>query len=243
MNPETTESARGIEFLAWLEVNKMRLAVGAGVVVVAVAAVSLQRWRAAERELAASSALVRAHQFASVGTNAVKPDAAAFLKISSEFGSTDAASRALLFAADALFGAGKYAESQTQFEQYLASYPDSRPAAIAAFGIAACLDAQGKTSEARQGYDAVVVRYPDSSVASQAKLAIAGFHEGANEPAQALRLYDELAKTGWASAAYARRELLLSRHPELATNTPPAAVPPVSGIPADLTNPVPAAAP
>jgi TolA-binding protein len=221
MSPESTESTRGIEFLAWLELNKKPLIIGTAVVAILGSAYAIHRWRVAEQELAASSALVQASHQAVASTNAPKPDPSAFLKIASAYPSTDAAARAFLFAAEALFVDGKYAESQAQFDQFRQSYPSSRLLSLADFGVAACLEAQGKTNEAFQAYQQLVAQYPESAEASQAKLGLGGLHEAKGEAAQALRLYEDLRNTALANEAALRRDHLLVSHPELApTNAP-----------------------
>jgi predicted negative regulator of RcsB-dependent stress response len=228
MSSETIESARGVEFLAWLEVNKTRLIVGAVVVAIVVSAFVIHRWRIGEREAAASSALVRAQSIANVSSDAERPGADVFLKIASDYRSTQAGTRALLFGAQALFQEGRYAESQAQFEAYLKADPMGPLAAIGAFGVAVCNDALGKTNEAFQSYQEVVSRHAASAVASQAKLAMADLYAARGEPAQALRLFDDLASTAWAREAAMRRERLLLRHPELAETDEAASMPEVS---------------
>jgi predicted transcriptional regulator len=56
MSSESTISTRGLEFLAWLEVNKNRLVIGTAILAIVIAAFVIHRWRVSEREQVASAA-------------------------------------------------------------------------------------------------------------------------------------------------------------------------------------------
>jgi tetratricopeptide (TPR) repeat protein len=216
MSSESTISTRGLEFLAWLEVNKSRLIIGTAVFAIVISAFFIHRWRVAEREQVASAALIRVQSVVSSAPNAQRPAAADYLQIASEHRNTRAGARAQLFAAEALFREGKYTESHAQFAAFLEAHPLHPLASTAAFGVAACLDALGESEKAFRSYQDVVSRYPNAAVASQAKLAMADFHLAQSEASQALRLYEELQVTAWAEEAAERREQLLAQHPHLA---------------------------
>lgn len=212
---ETGMSSRSLAFLAWLEVNKSRLILGAVVLAVLVSGFVIHRWRVTEREKAASSALIQAQRLMSARANVEGPDPEVYLRIASDYRGTDGGARAILFAAEALFLEGRYSESLEWFQEYRAVRPLSPWAGVAAYGVAASLDAMGKRAEAFQAYQEVLSRHGSEAVASQARLAMAGLYVLEGEPRQALQLYDELRVTAWAEAAMLRRDQLLMAHPEL----------------------------
>jgi predicted negative regulator of RcsB-dependent stress response len=245
MSSEALEKSHGVEFLAWLEVNKWRLVVVATAVAVLGGGTAIYRSYRQERETQASTALFKAQREAARPSPGQPASAEPFLRVATNFSGTEAASRALLLAAQALFEGGKYAEASQQFEAYLRESGASAFAPSAAFGLAACLDAQGKTNEAVAAYQGVLTRYPGSGTANQAKLALAGLFEAQKEFAEAVKLYSELSTpaqpSAWGIEAGMRREELLRLHPELApTNAPPPAVPPLAsanpGLSATLSN-------
>jgi predicted negative regulator of RcsB-dependent stress response len=231
MSSETIESIRGIEFLAWLEVNKKRLAVGGLVVALLVSGLALYRWRSAQQEMAANSALVQLLMRASNrGTDQTGPTAGQLLELSDRHRGTDAGRRAVFLAAGALFREGKYAESQASFDAFRSAHPGDPLAAGAELGVAACLEATGKIDEAIGVYREVVAAHPDAAAAAQAKLALASLLESKNEPQQALQFYEQLRTTGWMNEADIRRQALLARHPELAPTNSSAAELAVPGL-------------
>ena len=129
-------------------------------------------------------------------------------------------------AAGFLFGSGKYAEAQKQFDKFAADYPESAFKAQAVFGIATALEAQGKTNDAVTKYVEVTRTYSTDPVADPARLALARIYEVQNKPEEALKLYDIVTKPGaisvWSSEAGGRREILLQRNPKLAAAITPA---------------------
>lgn len=226
MGSQATESTRMIEFLAWAESNKKKLLVGSAVIALVIGGYAIYQWHHNEAEAEASAALLKVDRPGIRMENGEGPSAQAFLNVASAHPGTSAAGRALLFAADALFRENKYAESKTQFENFLRDYADNPLAPTAGLGMAACLDAMNKTNEALTAYQDVVNRFAGSVVIAQAKLGQARLYEARNDFASALRIYDELTRqntqSGWSSEAAMRREQLLSRHPELVkTNAPP----------------------
>ncbi len=229
MSSQTTGSTRLIDFLAWVEVNKKKLAIGIALAAVVISAWAIYQWRHNEAEAEASAALLKVQRTGVRSDDAPEADAQTFLQVATAHPGTRAGGRALLFAAAALFRENKYAEAKTQFENFLRDDPENPFAPTAAFGAAACLDALDKTNEALAAYQDVVNRFAGSVVVAQAKLGLARVYEAGNDPAQALRIYHELtrpnAQSAWSSEAAMRREQLLSKHPELVkTNAPPASI-------------------
>jgi len=237
-----------VEFLAWLEVNKLRVIAVAGIIGAVAAAISVYRWHTAEVERQAGGALLKAQSGTGRGENSEKPVPGALLRVASEFPGTSAGARAMLLAAAGLFEAGKYAEARGQFQQFLTQYEDNSFAGSAAYGIAASLDAEGKTNDAFTAYQNVVTRYGSSAPATQARLALASLCEARNDFAQALRLYGEVPAPGmpslWGSEAAQRREELLRHHPELARTNAPLVAPLASSLgTSNVSGPNPPSAP
>ncbi len=226
--PAEVQSAKTIEFLAWFEVNKRRLLVGAVALGLLAAGIAVQRWYQGERELAANTALLKAQLAESLNPGRFTP-ASEFQRVATEHAGTAAAGRALLFAGEALFRDAQYGEALSEFENGAAKLNDESLAAVAVYGRAASLDALGRVAEAEASYQEVAARYSAFSVAEQAKLALGGLLEQKGDLRQALQTYNQLtnaATSGWASEAQLRRAVLIANHPELgATNAPAATVP------------------
>src|SRR5256885_5299177 len=222
MSSQRTESARMIEFLAWVEVNKRKLVIGAALAAVVMAGYAIYQWRHNQAEAEASVALLKVDRPEVRSEDTPEPSAQAFLQVATAHSGTSAGGRARLFAAAALFRENKYTEAKTQFENLLRDDPKNPFAPTAAFGAAACLDALDKTQEALAAYQDVVNHFAGSVVAAQAKLGLARLYEAGNEPTQALRIYNELtrpnAQSAWSSEAARPRAQSLSRPSRLATH-------------------------
>ena len=250
MSSQATESTRMIDFLAWAEVNKKKLAIGTATVAVVIAGYSIYQWRRGQAEAEASAALLKVDRAGTTAENAPEPNPQAFLQVAAAHPGTSAGGRALLFGGDAFFRENKFAEAQAQFEIFLRDFGQNPLAPTAALGVAACLDALNKTNEALKAYQDLLNRFAGSAVVAQAKLGMARLYEARNEPAQALKIYEELTRpntqSAWNSEAVMWREQLLSRHPELAKTNAPATAFPGSNAPAQIlpgataTNPLPA---
>jgi outer membrane protein assembly factor BamD (BamD/ComL family) len=242
MNPETTQSTGFYEVLAWLEQNKKNVLVGFSAVVIIGCAIAGYRWKSHQTELSASEALLQLRASLNPTDKTASPEASAYLKVASDYPSTDAAERASLLAAGALFNEGKYAEAVAQFDKFLQKHGSHALAATAAFGRAASIEGQGKLDEALSAYQSVLSQYPKSATVNATKLAIARIYEVKNQPQQALSVYDELARpnaaTSGSSEAMRRKEFLLAKFPDLAkTNAPAAqAIPATSPIQGSVTN-------
>jgi TolA-binding protein len=234
---QQTDGAGMIEALAWLEVNKKRLAIGAIVVLVVGFGVYVYNYAGEQKEIKASAALIALKPAMTGSTNEPPVPASAYLKVAQEHAGTTAAERALLLAGGAYFTEGKYSEAQAQFDRLIKEQPSSKWAPDAAFGFAASLESQGKRDEALPAYQRVVTAYPSSSVVAEARLALARIYEAKNQPAEALKQYEELTRPGAMSMrsqdAVMRRSQLLKAHPELekpSTNSLPAMSPVVSAV-------------
>jgi predicted negative regulator of RcsB-dependent stress response len=237
MSSDASESTLQFDLLSWFELNRKRIVWGIVTVVVAIAAFLFLRWRSAESEVSASTAVLKASGALTPGSRTNPVSSAVLLQLAGAHSGTRAAERAQLLGAGALFAEGKFAESQAQFEAFRQKHGDSPLVPTAAFGVACAVDAQGKTNEAVAAYQAVITQFSTESIANQARLGKARLHEAMNQPEQALALYDELAKPGAftpsAQEAMGRREALLARNPSLvkpATNAP-SLVPEATPIP------------
>jgi predicted negative regulator of RcsB-dependent stress response len=227
MSSEATSSSTALyDLLAWAEVNKKRLAVGAAVVAALAAAIGLYAYNRAEGETAAAKALSEV-VYAQTGQRGATPSAAEYLKVASNHPGTRAAERALILGAGAMFAEGKYAEAQAQFERFLKQSPESALAPVASLGVASCLDALSKPEEAMTAYQKVIAKHPGDPVVGQARLALARLYEAREQPEQALRMYRELTRPGvqsaWSREASMRQEQLLRKHPQLAPTNAPSA--------------------
>jgi TolA-binding protein len=215
------------DLLAWLEVNKKKVAIVALVAVVIGFAMSTIRYFKQQKEEAASGALLALKVVLTPPTNMPPPQASALLKVAQDYAGTSAAERARILAATALFTEGRYPDAEKEFSQFVKDHPESPWVAEAAYGVGASQEAQNKTNEAQASYQNVATAYANSSLADDAKVALARIYESQKKPDQALRIYNELlapkpgAQPGEMrnAAAFQKKEALLRVHPELSTNT------------------------
>lgn len=257
MESESSQSGGMIGLLAWLEVHKQKVAIGAAGFLVAVFLAVIIVQHQAQKELTASEALSDVRGLFSPGASTPAGTVEALSKVASEHAGTKAAARALLISAGLLFSEAKtaadYAEAQKRFTQVTQEYPDSAWLPQAHLGIAATLAAQGKAPEATTKYEEINRRYATAPIFDQSRLALARLYE-ASKPEEALKLYDDLTKANpnnpnnpgsiIAMEAAMRQDDLLKARPELAklkaalnpppTPPPSAATPPVQITP--MTN-------
>src|SRR5262245_31471936 len=224
MDSDATKPDRLYELLAWLHVNwkKGLIAVGAGVLVIAV--VALLNWNKRHQEELANEALSEIKLL--VGPNAATPAGAseALLKVANSYSDTGAGARALLLAATTLYDQEKFSEAKDLFDKFIRAYPDSPWRSQAELGIAVCLDSPKRSQAAADKYDEIVKRYANEPVADLARLELARWQEQQGKFEIAFRLYSELSKaspySSLGSEAGVQRQQLLEKHPELEpTNT------------------------
>lgn len=238
---ETRSSSTGIyDLLAWLEVNKKRLAIGLGVAAAAGFVVWIYGWARDQKETKASAELLNLRT-PITSTNAPPIPGSAFLKVANEFPSTDAGTRALLIAAGAFYSENNYTEAQKQFQEFLSRYSESPWAGSAAYGVAACLESQDKREEALAAYQGILSRHPNDAVVPDVKMALARIYEAKNQPELALKMYEELAKgttqTPRGNEAMIHKEQLLKKHPELVNTTNTTSTATVTGSPTTISAP------
>ncbi len=171
----------------WVEANKNRLIAGAAFAAIAIFIIWFVACQRESKEIAAGQALTQ------VVLSSGAPAAEAYLKIATQDPGTAAGQRALLQGAAALFGAGKFADAQAQFQKYLDAHRDSEFSGQAALGVAASLDAQGKTDLAVSAYQRVINSAYDAPLVSAAKFGLARIDESQGRLNDALVLYQDVA--------------------------------------------------
>jgi predicted negative regulator of RcsB-dependent stress response len=245
MNPqEAPPPSRTLEFLAWVEVNKQRLLQAVGVLLAAGLVVYAWQHFRGEAEKRASDALLMLQR--SADTTGAKPDSARFLTLASSHSGTAAGRRALLLGAGELFSEKKFDLARARFEEVLAGDAADDLAPTAMMGIAASIEATGKLDDAMRAYERVVSTFATEPESVQAQLAMALIHEAKKEDERALRIYDEVLRSQrqsvWKMEANMRRDLLVTRSPQLAPTNPFAPIrivaPPAgTNAPTAATNP------
>ena len=230
MESDSSHSSAFLDLLAWLEVNKKRVAIWAGViaagVVVAIVVISWQ----AQKEVRASKDLSEVKVPLNPGAVPPPGTAEAFLKVAAEHSGTGAGARALLQGASVLYVEGQYDKAQKRFDEFTKQYPESPWLAQAHFGIASCLDAQNKTAEAVAKYEEIQRRFAKDPVIDEVKLAVARMYEVQGKFTNAHGIYAALVAanqySGIGNEAGMRKEDLEKAHPELKPPPPPPVVMP-----------------
>lgn len=234
----TKDSWNFDSLIDWIYLNRIKVGVVSGVIVIVAIALAFSNWRKTQNEANANVALFTLPSpLAPAGkTSTARPQD--FQKIAADYPETRAGERAELIAAGILFSENKYAEAQMAFAKFLEKHKDSSLQAQAALGVAASLEAQNKTNEAVVKYQEWITKYPNAQTIAPTKLTLARLLDSQNKPAEALRLYEDLRRSNnpydpWATEARERYEQLLRKFPNLKpkpvlsapTNTPLAAPP------------------
>lgn len=245
MESESSQSGGIIGLLAWFEVHKKKVAIGAGAVVVILFLAMIIVQHQARKELSASEALSDVRGLFSAAASTPAGTIEALSKVASGHPGTKAAARALLIGAGLSFSearsAADYAETEKRFLQITREYPDSAWLPQAHLGVAASLAAQGKTNDAIAKYEEISRRYASAPIFDQSRLAVARLYES-SKPEEALKIYNELTKQNpnnpgsvVAMEAAMREDDLIKARPELAKLkaelNPPPAPPPTSTTP------------
>jgi predicted negative regulator of RcsB-dependent stress response len=209
MESDVTQSAFFYQLYAWFDAHKKQVAWGLGLLLAIGLIAGFVCWRSGARQENANMALseVISHGWASPQPE--PPDS--FLKVAAEHPGTDAAGRALLMAATALFHDGKYPESEAQCRKYLSEFRSGAFAGQASFGLAASLDAAGKADEAAAAYKDVIDHHSGENVMLPARLALGRIYEAQGKLAQARDAYEQVAREGAGSFEQAREYYLRER--------------------------------
>jgi predicted negative regulator of RcsB-dependent stress response len=228
-----------LKFWPWLEANRNRLiAIGAAVLVVLFVLYYVNTSRQ-EKALAAGQAYTT-FQLDQPRTVQSQQVADGYLNIAREYSGTMAGQRAQLQAAITLFDAGKYADAQKQFENFLSAYADSSLVAPAQTGVAASLEAQGKLDQAATHYQTIATSFPNSTAAIDAKFSSGRVLQLQGKLNEALTFYQDVARSplagSLASVAQRRAAEIQAR---ISTQKPAVQAVQPSASPAPQSNPKP----
>ena len=228
MDSDAPPSAGFYNFLGWIETNKKRVAIGAGVAAFVALAIGLYVWHSSESALEAEEALSAVKMPFSPVEPAAPGTAEALAKIAAEYPKTPAAAKALLRAGTVYFGDGNFGKAREQFTAYIRDFGDTPWVPQAVFGLAACLDAENKTAEAITKYKEFAASYSGDPSADQARLNQARLHEQNKEPQLAFEILSKLAQNnpqqGYSPvAAEAQQKVrdLMLKYPGLGTEPSP----------------------
>jgi predicted negative regulator of RcsB-dependent stress response len=180
------------ELWPWVETNRKRIGIGIGITAAVAFLLSFYFWRQDQKEIVAGRALTQLIVSIAPDINASQL-ADSYLQIANEHPDTRAAQRAWLQSATVLFAAGRYADAQTQFGQFLDAHPDSQFSSQATLGVAASLEGQGKTDLAVGAYQKVINGFDDPIAANSAKFALAQIYESQGKESDALNFYADVA--------------------------------------------------
>jgi predicted negative regulator of RcsB-dependent stress response len=204
----------------WIENNKKRILIGAGIIITAIFIFYFAASQRAQKEIDAGKALTDAVIATGGGQSAD-----AYLKISADYPATLAGQRAALQAAGVMFAAGRYADAQEQFQKFIDAHPDSAFSSQATLGVAASLDAQSKQDLAVAAYQKAIGP-SDATTTSIAKLATARIYESQGKLKDAFTLYEDVARSNpggtLGSEAAVRAMELQTKLPAVPVSTAPA---------------------
>ncbi|MFZ1074710.1 MAG: tetratricopeptide repeat protein [Verrucomicrobiia bacterium] len=194
MQPQDAQTAFLFKIWPWIEANKNRVIVGAGIIIVAIFLYSFFSWKAEQNEIAAGSALTRLI-LSSPSSEDTGELADGYLKIAGDYPGTLGGRRAWLQGAAALFVAGRFADAQAQFQKFLDTHPDDDFSSSAALGVGACLEALGKLDLAVSAYQRAVSDLSSVAAANAAKFALARIDEQQGKFNDALNFYESIARS------------------------------------------------
>ena len=219
METNAPRSAGFYDFLGWVEANKQRVVIYAGVLCLIALAAGIWVWRGGQSEIEAEEALsaIRVDGPLPAGTGDL------LAKIAAEYSGTSAAGKALLRSGTAYFAEGQFAKARQQFEAYLRDFGDTPWVAEAVLGVATSLEAEGKTAEAINKYKDFLNSYGTAPSADIARFNLARLYEQSNQLQLALETLQKMAvpsapntqPSPSAQEAQMRIRALLTKHPSL----------------------------
>ena len=177
----------------WFEANKNRLIALAVAVVAGLAVLFFISSQKEQKEIDAGQALTQLLVTPQAAAN-VGQMADALAQFAAKYPGTAAGQRAQLQAGAALFGAGRYADAQAQFQKFLDASATGPLAATAQLGIAASFEAQGKFKEAAAAYQKVVSSFSGSTSMLPAEFALGRIAEQQGQLTEAARHYESAAR-------------------------------------------------
>lgn len=242
MESGTPPSAGFYDFLGWLDVNKKRVAIGAGILAIVGLIIGFMVWRSGQQEVNAEEALSSVRMPFSPMEQPAAGTAEALAKVAEEYPKTLAAPKALLRAGSVYFDTGNFPKAQEQFDKFLRAYGETPWVPQAVYGIAASLDAQGKATNAIEKYNDFLRSYGADPVADHARLSLARLYEQTKQPALALEALNKVVSgaqaaggmTPAAGEAQEKMRQLYAAHPTLMPANPAPVMP--SPAPNLLTN-------
>jgi tetratricopeptide (TPR) repeat protein len=195
MDTETKSLETMVNAWGWVETNWRKLALGAAVVALVALVVSYAIYSRGNNALLASQRLSALRPMPAPGGGLTPVTADAYLKVAADYPGTEAAGRATLLAAGAMFDATNYAGALKLFEKFQTEFTASPLRAEALFGQAASLEALKRPAEAITAFQALLTRHSSAPLVPRAKLALARLQLAQKQPEQALRLLEEVSKT------------------------------------------------
>jgi predicted negative regulator of RcsB-dependent stress response len=190
---ESQDTAATFFFKVWpqIEANKNKIFGATIVVVVVIFGYSFYSWQHNQNQIEAGDALTQA-LISTPQTADATTIASTYLDVSTQYPGTPAGERALIQGAAALFVAGKYADAQTDFQQYVNSYPDGEFAGQASLGVAKCQDALGKADQAAGSYQHIIDNSADPQAVIEAKFSLARLDVDNHNYPEAMRLFQDV---------------------------------------------------
>jgi tetratricopeptide (TPR) repeat protein len=220
MQAQDTSTFFFFKLWPWVEANLKRIGIGIGIAAAIVLLISFYIWKQDQKEIAAGQELTQLLVSTPPNFNTAQL-ADSYLQIANGYPDTHAAQRALLQSAATLFAAGRYADAQAQFEEFLNAHPESQFSGRAALGVAASLEARNETNLAVDAYQRVMNGFADPMAADSAKLALARIYESQGKMSDALNFYQDVAQANQNNSIGAEAGSALHAM-ELQTNAPAA---------------------
>jgi tetratricopeptide (TPR) repeat protein len=169
--------------LFWQQHGKKVIAGLVAVAVIGLAALGMQRQKAAEEQQIAKW-LAEANDIPSLAA------------LANGQAGKEAGAQALLRMADLQYKQNQIAEATASYQRFLNVYPRHALAGSAQLGLAACLEAQGKVDGALAEYKRIVDLSPTGYASISARTGMARCLEAKGEFKQARQIYEELMSSG-----------------------------------------------
>lgn len=238
---ESQDAAATFFFKLWpqLEANKNKIIGTVIIVAVVVVGYSFYSWEHNQNQIEAGDALTQT-LISTPQTADPATIASSYLDVSTQYAGTPAGERALIQGAAALFVAGKYADAQTDFQQYLNSHPDGEFAGQAALGVAKSQEALEKYDVAAGSYQHIIDSSADAQAVIESKFSLARLDMRNKNYTEALRLLQDVMQADpYGALGNEAGQLafeLKSKVPAAPPVVPPGASPMNSSMPFNLNH-------